>query len=72
MQLSKKQKSFDQFVFAFLEFRLNGENFEKKKKYIFRKLETATDVLREMCKKSRFRRLFNKWHAKQSQTLLKS
>ena len=38
MQLSKKQKSFYQFVFAFLEFRLNGENFEKKEKIRFSKV----------------------------------
>ena len=40
--------------------------------YIFPKLQTVRDVVRQMPKNSRFRRLFEKWHGKQSQTLLKS
>ena len=39
---------------------------------VFPKLETAKNVGRQMSKKSRFRRPFNKQHDKQSQTLLKS
>ena len=39
---------------------------------VFPKLETAKDMGRQMSKKSRFRRHFNKQHDKQSQTLLKS
>ena len=40
--------------------------------YVFQKLQTVKDVVRQMSKKSRFRRPFNKRHGKRSQTLLKS
>ena len=40
--------------------------------YVFPKLQTEKDVVREMSKKTRFRRPFNKLHGKRSQTLLKS
>ena len=40
--------------------------------YVFPKLQTTKDAVREMSKKSRFRRLFNKQNVKRSQTLLKS
>ena len=40
--------------------------------YVFPKLQTAKDVVREVSKKSCFRRPFNKLHGKRSQTLLKS
>ena len=49
--------------------------FEKKMTliaFVFRKLQTAKDVVREMPKKSSFRRPFDKQHGKRSQTLLKS
>ena len=39
--------------------------------YAFPKLRTAKKVVRQMSKKSRFRRPFDK-HGKRSQTLLKS
>ena len=40
--------------------------------YVFWNLQTVENVVRQMSKKSRFRRLFDKQYAKQAQTLLKS
>ena len=40
--------------------------------YVFPKLDIAEDVVRQMFKKSRFRRPFNKRLDKRSHTLLKS
>ena len=40
--------------------------------YIFLKLQTTKNVVRQMAKKSRFRRPLEKQHGKRSQTLLKS
>ena len=40
--------------------------------YIFPKLQTTKNVVRQMAKKSRFRKPFKKQHGKPSQTLLKS
>ena len=39
---------------------------------VFRKLETAKDVVRQMSKKSYFRIPFDRRHGRRSQTLLKS
>ena len=39
---------------------------------VFRKLETLKDVVRQMPKKSRFRRPLDKQHGKQDETILKS
>ena len=75
MQLFKKQKTFSECFFAFLKFRSNFELFEKKMSliaYVFPKLGTAKDVIRQMCKKSRFGRPLDKRRGKRSQTLLKS
>ena len=40
--------------------------------YGFPKLQTAKDAVREVSKKSRFRRNFDKLHGKRSKSLLKS
>ena len=40
--------------------------------YVFPKLQTANEVGRQMSKKFRLRRPFNKQHVKRSQILLKS
>ena len=75
MQLTKKQKTFSQYFSAVLEFRLNFKDFETKDTliaYMFQKSETLKDVVRQMSKKSRFRRAFNKQHGKRYQTLFKS
>ena len=39
--------------------------------YLFRKLQTVKGVIRQIAKRSLFRRPFNKRHGKRSQTLLK-
>ena len=68
-----KQKTFSQFFSAFLEFILSFEDFEKKDDSIasvYHKLQTAKCVVRQMSKKSRFRRPFKKQYGKRSQTLL--
>ena len=74
MHLSNKI-TFCQFSSLFLTSRSHFEHFEKKNMilmaYIFPKLRTAKDVVREMSKKSRFKRTFNNQNGKQSQTLLR-
>ena len=72
MQLSKKQKTFSDLFSAFLEFTLYIKNKMSLRAYIFQKLQTAEEVVRQMSKKSRFRSSFNKRDGKWSKTLLKS
>ena len=75
MQLSKKQKTFSDLFSAFLEFTLYIKHIENKMTlivYVFQKLETAKDLVRQMSKKSRFGRPFSKGDGKGSQTLMKS
>ena len=75
MQLSKKQKTFSEVFSAFLESTLNFGHFPKKMTliaYVFPKLQTANNVVREVSKKSRFTGPFDKVHGKRSQRLLKS
>ena len=75
MELSQKQKTFSQFFSAFLKSRLNFEHFLKRMKlisYLFQKLQTANDVVRQMSERSHFGRPFHKHHGKWSKTLLKS
>ena len=58
MHLSQKQKIFSQFFAAFFESALNFEHFQKKMTliaYVFPKLPTTKNVLRQMSKSSRFR-----------------
>ena len=53
MQLSKEQDVFYQFPSAFLKSRLNVEHFQKKMTliaYVFPKLQTAKDVVRDVSK----------------------
>ena len=40
--------------------------------YVLTKLQTPKDVVRQMSKKSRFRRSYEMWHVKLSETQLKS
>ena len=75
MRLFKKQQTFSDLFSAFLEFRLNFKHFEKKMiliAYVFRKLQTAKYVARQISKKSRLKRRFSKGHGKRSQILFKS
>ena len=58
MHLSQKQKIFSQFFSAFFESALNFEHFQKKMTliaYVFAKLPTTKNVLRQMSKSSRLR-----------------
>ena len=58
MHLSRKQKSFSEFFSAFFESALNFEYFQKKMTliaYVFAKLPTTKNVLRQMSKSSRLR-----------------
>ena len=58
MHLSQKQKIFSRFFSAFYEFALNFEHFQKKMSliaYVFPKLPTTKNVLRQMSKSSRLR-----------------
>ena len=75
MQLSKKLKTFPQFFLAFSKSRLNFEHFQKKMTrlaYLFLRVRPAKNVIRYMCKKSRFRLPFQKEHSKWLSTLFKS
>ena len=58
MHLSQKQKIFSQFFSDFFESALNSEFFQKKMTfiaYVFPKLPTTKNLLRQMSKSSRFR-----------------
>ena len=58
LHLSQKQKIFSEFFSAFLKSALNFEHFQKKMTliaYVFSKLTTTKNVLRQMSKSSRFR-----------------
>ena len=58
MHLSQKQKIFSESFSAFFESALNLEYFQKKRTfiaYVFPKLPTTKNLLRQMSKSSRFR-----------------
>ena len=63
-------------LFCIFWIKINLWTFWKKKMtlivYVFQKLETAKDLVRQMSKKSRFGRPFSKGDGKGSQTLMKS
>ena len=68
MNLPQKEKIFSQFFSAFFESALNSEHFQKKRTiiaYVFPKLPTTKNVLRQMSKSSRFRepvdRRYSRW-----------
>ena len=75
MHLSQKQKTFPQFFCAFLKSTSNFQDSEKKMTviaYVFPKLRTPKYVVREMHKKSRFRRPVDRQHGKRVETLIQS
>ena len=75
MQLSKKQKNVSDLFSVFFKSRLNFEHFKTNMNliaYELTKLQTLKDVVREVSKKSRLRRPFEKHYGKRAQTLLKS
>ena len=75
MHLCKKQKIFSQFFSAFFESALNFEHFQKKRMfiaYVFPKLPTTKNVLRQMSKCSRFREPVDRRHGKGAEALIQS
>ena len=73
MHLSQKQKIFSEFFSAFFESALNSEHFQTKRTfiaYIFPKLPTTKNVLRQMSKSSRFREPVDRRHGKRAEALI--
>ena len=73
MNLSQKQKIFSQFFCAFFESALNFEHFQKKRTfiaYVFPKLRTTKNLLRQMSKSSRFREPLDRRHGKWDEGLI--
>ena len=75
MHLSQKEKIFSQFFSVFFESALNFEHFQKKRTfiaYVFPKLPTTKNLLRQMCKSSRFREPVERRHGKWAEALIQS
>ena len=73
MHLSQKEKIFSQFFSAFFKSPLNFEHFQKKMTliaYVFPKLPTTKNVLRQKSKSSRFREPLDKRHGKRAKALI--
>ena len=73
MHLSQKQKIFLEFFSAFFKSALNFKHFQKKMTliaYVFPKLTTTKNVLRQMSKRSRFREPLDKRHGKRAEALI--
>ena len=74
MHLSQKQKIFSEFFAEFFESALNFEHFEKKMTpiaYVFPKLPTTKNLLRQMSKSSRYREPLDRRHGKWAEALIK-
>ena len=75
MHLSQKQMIFSQFFSAFFESALNSEHFQKRITliaYVFPKLPTTKNLLRQMSKSSRFREPVDRRHGKLAEALIQS
>ena len=75
MHLSQKQKIFSRAFSAFSESALNFEHFQKKMTliaYVFPKLPTTKNLLRQMSKSSRFREHVDRRHGKWAEALIQS
>ena len=75
MHLCKKQKIFSRSFSTFFESALNFEHFKKKKMliaYLFPKLPTTKNLLRQMSKSSRFREPVDRRHGKWAEALIQS
>ena len=75
MHLCKKQNIFSEFLSAFFESALNSELFQKKMTliaYVFPKLPTTKNLLRQMSKSSRFREPVDKRDGKYAEALIQS
>ena len=67
MHFSQKEKIFSQLFSPFFESALNSEHFQKKMTliaYVFPKLPTTKNLLRQMSKSSRFREPVDRRHSK--------
>ena len=75
MHLSEKQSILSQFIFAFFESALNFQNFQDNMiliAYVFTKLPSTKDVLRQMSKNSRLRGPLDTRHGKRAENLIQS
>ena len=73
MHLSQKQKIFSRVFAAYFKSTLNFEHFQKKMtliSYVFPKLPTTKNVLRQMSKSSRFREPVDRRHGKRAEALI--
>ena len=73
MHLSQKQKIFSEFFSGFFESALNSEHFQQKMTliaYVFPKLPTTKNVLRQMSKSSRLREPVDRLHSKRADALI--
>ena len=73
MHLSQKEEIFFKFFSAFFESALNSEHFQKKMTliaYVFPKIPTTKNVLRQMSKSFRLRERLDKRHSKWAEALI--
>ena len=73
MHLSQKQKIFSGFFSAFFKSALYFEHFQKKRifiAYVFPKVPTTRNLLRQMSKSSRFRERVDRRHGKWAEALI--
>ena len=73
IHLCQKEKIFSEFFSIFLESALNSEHFQKKMTliaYVFPKLPTTKNLLRQMSKSSRFREPLDMRHGKWAEALI--
>ena len=73
IHLSQKQTIFSLFFSAFFESALNFEHFQKKRTfiaYLFPKLPTTKNLLRQMSQSSRFREPVDRRHGKRAEALI--
>ena len=73
MHFSQKEKIFSRSFSAFFESALNFQHFRKKMSlivYVFPKLPTTKNVLRQMSKSSRFREPVEWRHGKRAEALM--
>ena len=73
MHLSQKQKISSEFFSAFFKSELNSEHFQKKMTliaYVFPKLPTTKNLLRQMSKSSRFREPVDRRQGKWGEALI--
>ena len=73
MHLSPKQKSFSKFSCAFFKSALSLEHFRKNMTliaYVFPKLPTTKNVLRQMSESSRFGEPVDRRHGKRAEALI--